>query len=112
MGCEKGSYTIRNGNIVHENNIYKGEYEEFDGYVQYFLKNIDEIHFEFSIVTKSGDLKIYVLDENEEVISSIDGASDGMIKKKFSNKQTISIKLVGYAHEGSYLLELVKKKRH
>ncbi len=108
--CERGSYTIRDGELKHEENLYKGEYKRFDGHIEYSLGQLEKIDLKYSVVTKSGELKIYILDEQKNVVKSIVeiAGGDGEIKERFQKEQKVILKIEGNKHEGSYLLELLQ----
>lgn len=108
IGCEKGSYVIHDGSLKHEENIYTGEYKSFDGYIEYSLGELKDVHLKYSISTKSGNLKIYFLDEKREHIKVVDGETGGDLRETFKNKQRVWLKLEATKHEGSYSIELLQ----
>lgn len=108
LGCERGSYKIHRGELIHKENKYIGEYKSFDGHIEYYLGELQEVNLIYSVSTKSGEFRICVLNEKREVIKSINGKIDGNIKEIFRNKQNIWLKLEGNNHEGSYLIELLR----
>lgn len=110
VACERGSYTIHGGKLKHEEDLYKGEYEKFDGYIEYSLGQLDKIHLKYSVVTKSGELNIYILDEEKNIVKSISGIPNGddEVKEEFLKEQKLILKIDGNKHEGSYLIELLQ----
>lgn len=108
ISCEKGSYQIINGELKHEDNIYYGEYEKFDGEIEYSLGEISEIYINYLIYTESGNLKFSILDSNKDVLVSVNGDEEelGEISKVLDEKEKIYLKIEEKNHKGNFLIEV------
>ncbi|WP_462413597.1 hypothetical protein [Neobacillus sp. Marseille-QA0830] len=100
VGCSGGSYAIRTGELTSSTNSMSGNYTKFTGYYFREVKFAkgDEIHFDYSVLTKSGSLAATVVDSSGKKIADIHDDETINIPKE----DTYKIRVNGDGHKGSF----------
>lgn len=108
-GCTYGSYSIKIGSIDMEKDEISGSYSNFNGFKErkYDFSESSPVSFNANIETESGQLKISILDENENIIHEIDKSGVSSIEIKEPYKYTIRVE--GIDHKGSFSVKIETK---
>lgn len=104
FGCSGGSYKAKCSNEDNTNNSMKMSYSDFQGYkfTSIKLKNGDELNLNINVTTEKGNLKITLIDENDNELFKVENPKEKVIKTiKINKDATYRIKVEG-KHKGSY----------
>lgn len=104
VGCSGGSYKSTNSIENNTKNSMEMSYSSFDGHKfnSIKLKEGDQLNLNIEIVTKEGDLKITLVDKNDNELFKIENPKE-LIRKtiKIEKDSTYKLKVEG-KHKGSY----------
>ena len=105
VGCERGAYLIKSGDISKTDSLISGDYENFRGYKKFNLQ-VDKGIYDFDIDsrTEEGDLEIYI-----DGISIFDSNQDTQENLVLALNQDSSLKIEGKGHKGEFSLSWEKK---
>lgn len=108
-GCTYGSYSIKIGSVDMEKDEINGSYSEFNGFKErkYDFSESSSVSFNTNIKTESGQLKILILDENENIIHEIDKSGVSSIEIKEPYEYTIRVE--GIDHKGNFSVKIEAK---
>jgi|LSQX01.2.fsa_nt_gb hypothetical protein len=106
-GCQRGSYAIQSGKIDRKGKVYSGEYKRFNGFKSYSLGKARNITINYTITTKAGELRVDVLNENEQVVSSVTQQKEGQLTALVDKEQKLLLRIEGVNHQGMFHLEVI-----
>ncbi|WP_315080591.1 hypothetical protein [uncultured Clostridium sp.] len=107
VGCSGGSYKIKSSIENNTNNSMVMSYSNFEGYkfTTLKLKNGDKLNLNIKVTTEEGNLKIALIDENDDELFKVGNPKDEIVKTIEINKDgTYKLKVEGN-HKGSYKID-------
>ncbi len=107
--CTYGSYSIKVGDVEMGNHEISGSYSSFNGFKQrtYDFEEGDSFNFNTIIETESGELKVLLIDEDDNVIHEISNTGNSSFEIKETGEY--SIRVEGVEHKGSFSVEIERK---
>lgn len=103
VGCSGGSYTSVMSNEINTKNRMEMTYSKFNGnkFTVIDLKEGEEITFQIEVTTKEGNLKVFLIDKDDNKLFELENPKEAITKTVKINKSgKYKIKIEG-KHSGS-----------